>query len=97
MGEPSLESVLLSEEFILVSFTLENKSFTVSTYTNKSCMLKWTIVWHGTTADCVRRVCPWYWGVVQIVLEECVHGTGGVVQIVLEECVHGTGVLYRLC
>ena len=36
----------------------------------------------GCCTDCVRRVRPWYWGVVQIVLEECVHGTG---------------VLYRLC
>ena len=43
-----------------------------------------------------------YWGVVQIVLEECVHGTG--VLGCCTDCVRrvhpwywGTGVLYRLC
>ena len=32
VGDPSLESVLLSEEFMLVSVTLENSSFAVNTY-----------------------------------------------------------------
>ena len=36
VGEPSLESVLLSEEFMLVSFTLEKRSFTVSSYRNRT-------------------------------------------------------------